>query len=434
MSSHPTRPEEAPLNSCDKGIPGNVAAVQRQDVPDQGWNLLREDLPLPVAVLKQDALMHNSQWMRNFVGHHGVHLAPHGKTSMCPGLFDLQLADGAWAITLATPHQIQVARHFGYQRIFLANQLIGRSAIEYVFGELNADPAFEFYCLVDSVQSVDQLVRVARRSHSLRSMSVLVEMGYPGGRTGCRTVAQGLEVARAVAAHPDALRLCGVEGFEGLIRKSTPEETNRGVESFLGTVTELARSCEVGGLFADAPILLSAGGSAFFDLVVKAFSQANLSRPSLVLLRSGCYLTHDSLMYTFAFDQMKIRSPQIAALGEGLRPVIEVWAYVQSRPEAQFAIAGLGKRDVSHDELPVPIAWFRPGSGASQPSPMPPGHRTTRLNDQHAHLDIPADSPLAVGDMVGFGISHPCLTFDKWRVLHLVDADYAVVDSVRTYF
>jgi D-serine dehydratase len=434
VSPSPARPEEAPLNSCDKGIPGNVTAVHRRNVSAQGWNLLREDLPLPVAVLKQNALTHNSQWMRNFVRHHGVYLAPHGKTSMSPGLFDLQLADGAWAITLSTPHQIQVARHFGYQRIFLANQLIGRSAIEYVYDELNADPAFEFYCLVDSIQGVEQLARVAKCRRSPRRMSVLVEMGYRGGRTGCRTVAQGLEVARAVAAHPHALRLCGVEGFEGLIRKPTGEDTLREVESFLGTVTELARCCEVGGLLAEAPILLSAGGSAYFDLVVKAFSQANLARPSLVLLRSGCYLTHDSLMYTVAFDRMKIRSPEIAALGEGLRPVIEVWAYVQSRPEAQFAIAGLGKRDVSHDELPVPVAWFRPGSGSSQPWPMPPAHRTTRLNDQHAYLDIPADSPLAVGDMVGFGISHPCLTFDKWRVMHLVDADYVVVDSVRTYF
>lgn len=434
MSPSPARPEEAPLNSCDKGIPGNVTAVHRRHVSAQGWNLLREDLPLPVAVLKQNALTHNSQWMRNFVRRHGVYLAPHGKTSMSPALFDLQLADGAWAITLSTPHQIQVARHFGYQRIFLANQLIGRSAIEYVYGELSADPAFEFYCLVDSIQGVEQLVRVARRNRSPRRMSVLVEMGYPGGRTGCRTVAQGLEVARAVAAHPDALGLWGVEGFEGLIRKPTGEDTLREVESFLGNVTELARSCELGGLFAEAPILLSAGGSAYFDLVVKAFSQANLSRPALVLLRSGCYLTHDSLMYTVAFDRMKIRTPEIAALGEGLQPVIEVWAYVQSRPEAQLAIAGLGKRDVSHDELPVPVAWFRPGSGSSHPSPMPPAHRTTRLNDQHAYLDIPADSPLAVGDMVGFGISHPCLTFDKWRVMHLVDADYAVVDSVRTYF
>jgi len=137
-------------------------------------------------------------------------------------------------------------------------------------------------------------------------------------------------------------------------------------------------------------------------------------------------------MYTVAFDQMKRRSPEIAALGEGLRPVIEVWAYVQSRPEPGLAILGLGKRDISYDELPVPLKWFRRGS--EQPALVPPEHRITRLNDQHAYLEIPANSPLAVGDMVGFGISHPCLTFDKWRVVHLVDNNYTVVESLRTYF
>jgi D-serine dehydratase len=349
-------------------------------------------------------------------------------------LFDLQLADGAWAITLATVHQIQVARHFRYSRIFLANQLVGRSAIEYVFAELAGDPNFEFYCLVDSIESIEQIARVAQRLRPPQPISVLVEMGYPGGRTGCRTVREGLTVARSVAIHPHAVKLCGVEGFEGLIRGASPAETIAAVESFLGTVTTLARTCETEGLLPRAPILLSAGGSAYFDLVVKAFSQAGLSLQTLVLLRSGCYLTHDSLMYTQAFDRMKIRSPEIAALGADLRPVIEVWAYVHSRPEAQLAIVGLGKRDVSHDELPVPLAWYRPGGGSVRPNAMPAGHRTTRLNDQHGYLDIPADSPLAVGDLVGFGVSHPCLTFDKWRVLHIVNADYTVVDSVRTYF
>jgi D-serine dehydratase len=432
VTHHSVRPDEIPLNSCDKGVPGNAAGVA--DSGGQRWNVLREDLPLPVALLKQEALNHNRNWMRGFVQHHGVQLAPHGKTTMSPRLFDLQLADGAWAITLATPHQIQVARHFGYPRIFLANQLVGRSAIEYVMHELITDPKFEFYCLVDSHASVEQLVRVARRMSPPRPINVLVEMGYPGGRTGCRTLQEGLDVARAVAAHPYAVRLCGVEGFEGLIRCPTATETIASVESFLDTVTALARACESEGLLVSSPVLLSAGGSAYFDLVVKAFSRPGLSLPTLVLLRSGCYLTHDSLMYTVALEHMQHRSPEIAALGTGPQPVIEVWGYVQSRPETQLAIVGLGKRDVSHDELPVPSAWFRPGSEFKRPNTMPAGHRTMRLNDQHCYLSIPADSPLAVGDMMGFGISHPCLTFDKWRVLHVVDADYTVVDSVRTYF
>lgn len=434
MNTVQRRPDSQHLTTCDKGVPGNVRSMRSQDVAAQGWNVLREDLPLPVAILKSEALAHNRQWMRQFLGAHDVLLAPHGKTSMSPGLFDLQLADGAWAITLATPHQIQVARHFGYSRIFLANQLVGRSAIEFVVAELDADPEFEFYCLVDSVAGVEQLLRVARRVGLKRRICVLVEMGYSGGRTGCRSVDQGLDVARFVAANGDSVQLSGIEGFEGLIRRASAQDTVQEVEGFLSQVVDLARACESESLFAASPIILSAGGSAYFDLVVKLLCQANLNRPFSVILRSGCYLTHDSLMYTVAFEHMKRRSPEVQSIGADLRHVIEVWAYVQSRPEPELAIVGMGKRDVSYDELPVPLTWFQPGSRFPSPMTIPPSHRITRLNDQHGYLSIPADSPLRVGDLIGFGISHPCLTFDKWRVMHVVDANYTVQESIRTYF
>ena len=41
---------------------------------------------------------------------------------------------------------------------------------------------------------------------------------------------------------------------------------------------------------------------------------------------------------------------------------------------------------------------------------------------------------LLVGDMIAFDISHPCLTFDKWRTLPIVNAEYRVVDVIRTFF
>ena len=56
------------------------------------------------------------------------------------------------------------------------------------------------------------------------------------------------------------------------------------------------------------------------------------------------------------------------------------------------------------------------------------------LNDQHCHMAVPADSPLAVGDMTGFGIGHPCTTFDKWALLMVVDEEYRVTGAVRTFF
>ena len=46
----------------------------------------------------------------------------------------------------------------------------------------------------------------------------------------------------------------------------------------------------------------------------------------------------------------------------------------------------------------------------------------------------PAEADLAVGDLLGFDISHPCTTFDKWSLLLEVDDDYTVVGGLKTFF
>jgi len=434
MTATASRRLQAPLSACDKGVPGHIVELPLEGVGLQGWNLLLEDLPMPAAVIKTNALHNNSAWMRAFLESTGSSLAPHGKTTMAPSLFDLQLDDGAWGITLSTPHQLHVARRFGYSRIVLANQLVGRSAIAWVVDELKRDPTFEFYCLVDSVDNVRQLAAIARSRGLDRPLRVLVEMGYSGGRTGCRTVEAGLSLAREIGDHADVLALSGVEGFEGIIREKTEQDTITKVELFVDQVVALAQACADEDLFADGLVLLTAGGSAFYDIVAEKLAKIQLRQERLVLLRAGCYLTHDSLMYTYLFAQIKARAPELDALGAGLKPALEVWAYVQSLPEPGKAIVAMGKRDVSYDHMPVPLVWYRPGGEMAAPLPVPAGHKVTDLNDQHAFVALPEDAPWRVGDLVGFGISHPCLTFDKWRVLHLVDDDYAVTGSLRTYF
>jgi D-serine dehydratase len=412
-----------------KGMPGGVAPFPLGQIGERRWNVLREDLPLPLAVLKESALAHNGAWMRRFLDLSGAKISPHGKTTMSPQLFARQLADGAWAMTVATVHQLQVARDFGVQRIVLANQLVGRQAIRYVLDELKRDPEFDFYCLVDSPVNVAQLAAAAREAAVGRPLQVLLEGGFPGGRTGARDRAAALAVAEAVKDAAPYLALCGVEGFEGLFHGSDPAAE---VSQFLDFLVDVAVDCERGGLFAPGPIILSAGGSAFYDLVVERFRAAGIAREHFVLTRSGCYLTHDSVLYREADAELRRRTPEAGDLGPGLMPALEVWAYVQSRPEPLKTLLTLGKRDVSYDELPVPLHWFRPGMRT--PQPVSPGHTVTGLNDQHCHMTVPADSPLAVGDMVAFGISHPCLTFDKWLVICLVDDDYTVTGAIRTFF
>ncbi|MDI6029044.1 amino acid deaminase [Corticibacterium sp. UT-5YL-CI-8] len=430
----PSATAEAPLNALDKGVPGHASNVPLDQVAAQNWNILREDVPLPAAVIRRDALRQNSDWMRRFLKGSGADIAPHGKTTMSPALFDLQLGDGAWAITVATPHQLQVARAFGHKRIFYANQLIGRSAIDYVVRELENDPGFEFFCLVDDRSNVDALVAAARRIGLARPLNVLVEVGYAGGRTGCRSVEAALDLARAVHATGGTLALAGIEGFEGLIRVGSNAETLALVERLLDSMVALARQCASEGLFADGTVLLSAGGSSYFDVVASKLGNADLGRDTRVLVRSGCYITHDSVLYVRAVEALRERNQALADSNGGLSQALEVWAYVQSRPEAEKAIVAFGKRDASYDDLPLAQRWYRPDGSMNTPQAVPSGHIVTRLNDQHCHLQLPADSPLRVGDLVAFGISHPCLTFDKWRVMHIVDESYDIIGSIRTYF
>lgn len=421
------------LDGRTKGLPAGIAPLSLRDVPSRTWNVLAEDLPLPLAVLKESALQHNAQWMRAFQNLTGVVLAPHGKTSMSPQLFRRQLADGAWGVTVATVQQLRVCREHGIRRVLMANQLVGRQAIAYVLDELARDPNFEFYAIVDSIAIVDLLARAVALRKPGWPLNLLVECGVVGGRTGCRTIDEALNVARRVAAAGKSLRLAGVEGYEGSVPGATPAEKEARIASFVEFMAEVARRCVAEDLIHADPVLISAGGSAYFDLVT-ALPRHLEGRMTRIVIRSGCYLTHDSDAYARAAQRMSERTPAINSLGEGLRDALEVWAYVQSRPEPLLAILTMGKRDVSHDlHLPFARSCYRSGSD-TRPRSLPHGCTITALNDQHAYLTVPKGVDLAVGDMVACAISHPCTTFDKWRFLPIVDDDYNVVDAATTFF
>jgi D-serine dehydratase len=180
-------------------------------------------------------------------------------------------------------------------------------------------------------------------------------------------------------------------------------------------------------------VLLTAGGTAFFDLAAEGFARAAKGRDVMVVLRSGCYLTHDSKSYERMFDEILARSPSARETGGRLRAALQVWAVVQSTPEPGLALATMGRRDVGSDvDMPTPLLWHR--EGMNRPAPLPEGHVVTGLNDQHAYVQLPPDSPLRFGDLVGFGISHPCTTFDRWQLIYRVNDDYDITGAIRTFF
>ena len=418
--------QDEPVTGREKGLPD--VSLRFGDLGRQGWNILSGDLPLPLMVLKWADVEHNLRLMQDYCDQHGAWLSPHGKTSMAPQLYAAQLAAGAWAITLANIPQLQVARSFGIDRLVLANEAISDYDRRYLARELRAHPAFEPYVLVDSLAAVELLNRALEQDDPGRPLNVLVELGMPGGRCGARSVAETCALAEVVVSSGGRLRLAGVEGYEGIVSGATHAESQAAAVQFLRQLAEAVRA--IRPLAARQELfLVTAGGSIFFDLVVEHLGHQALPEAQLVL-RSGGYVTHDAVHYAQT-------SPLGGRLGPSepeaqLRPALEAWSVVLTRPEADLAILSMGKRDVPIDlDLPVPLYRSRAHGAAT---PLGEGYRVFRINDQHAYLRLPSGADLQVGDLVGCGISHPCTAFDKWRVLLTVDEARNVIGAVRTYF
>ena len=400
------------------------AAMEPCDVAAKGWNLLREDLSLPTAVLYRDRLLHNLEWMRQFIAAYGVKLAPHGKTTMAPKLFEMQLESGAWGITMATAHQTLVAYEHGVRRVLMANELVGAENMAMV-ARMVADPAFDFYCLVDSAANVEQLgAYFSKRGLKLR---VLLELGVTGGRAGARTDAQVEAIVAALDRWKQTIQFCGVEVYEGVL------DNEPAIREFLQRACDVTRKLRDAGRFNGEQILLSGAGSAWFDVVADVFTGAGLGDSVAVILRPGCYLTHDVGSYRRAHARMLQSNAVAQQMHSELMPALHIWAYVQSVPESTRAIVTMGRRDAAFDSgLPVPALHYRPGDAA--PKAAPPHWEVTKIMDQHAYLRIEDEGEVRVGDMIAFDICHPCLTFDKWRTLPVVDKSFQVVDVVKTFF
>ncbi|MEV5531353.1 amino acid deaminase [Streptomyces prunicolor] len=403
-----------------KGLPPDADGVTVAELSAQRRNLFTGGFTTPVLALSAERLDHNLRLMETYATRHGLAFAPHGKTSMAPQLFHRQLAHGAWGITLAVPHQVRVARQFGIDTIFLANELVDPAALKWISSELDADEDFRFICYVDSVRGVE-LMDAALRG-AARPLDVVVELAAgEGARTGVRTEAECAAVADAVAA-VGTLRLVGVAGYEGEVPEADPER----VHAWLRRLVSLAVEFDKGGRFQGVDeIVVSAGGSAWFDAVADVFAELpELSLPALKLLRSGAYVSHDDGHYREITPFTRI--PEEGAL----EPAFRLWAQVVSRPSPEQAFANAGKRDAAYD-LDLPLAQVVRRDGTERPAT---GVEVSGLSDQHAWLRTTPEADLEVGDWIGMGLSHPCTSFDKWQLIPVAEADGTVVDYIRTFF
>ncbi|WP_436788297.1 alanine racemase [Yinghuangia sp. YIM S10712] len=398
------------FGAFDKGLWLPDEPMAENDLTSGHHVLFDGPFTFPVMVARRTALDANIATMAHYAHRHGVRFAPHGKTSMSPKLFAAQLDAGAWGITVATANQALAAWRFGVPRVFLANQLHDPRVLRWLAEKVGGGWESVFY--VDSAEGVATAAEALAGTPGGR-LDVVVELGRAGGRTGCRSVAGAVEVARAAA--DSGLTVRGVAGYEGGLENA--EAVAAWLRGLAAAGDAVAEAVQVRG----RPIV-SAGGSAWFDVVIDVLGPLTARRD--VVLRSGAYVSHDDGFYSRVTPFG--RRPEEGALVGAL----EVWAHVQSVPEPGLAVLGAGRRDVPFDlGLPVPLE-VRAADGTLRPAS---GMSVVRVDDQHAYAET---NRVAVrpGELVRLGVSHPCTAFDKWRVIPVVDDGYRVVDVLRTYF
>jgi D-serine deaminase-like pyridoxal phosphate-dependent protein len=405
-----------------KGMPSWAYGSTVGELAGSGLDLFEGGFIGPLVVLDEPALAHNIRVMADWCASVGLALAPHGKTTMAPQLFQRQFEAGAWGLTTANISQLRVYRAFGVSRILMANQLLDPFALRWLCNELGTDPTFEFTCWVDSVAGVARMTEVLEHP-----VDVILELGGPDGRTGVRTLADAVEIAEAVRKSP-VLRLVGAGGYEGALAHGTEDEELAKIDTYMSRLRELITRLAGDGHFDGVDqVIATAGGSAYFDQVAEGLAGPwPDGLPVLGVLRSGSYLIHDDGLYRrMSPFSRKHRLPG----GEPFQPAMHAWSQVTSHPEPGLALLTMGRRDVSYDqELPEPQR-VRHLDGSTEDLR---GASVSALNDQHAYLRLGAQQ-VEVGEWVRCGLSHPCTVFDKWQLLPVVHGT-RVVDLVRTFF
>lgn len=396
------------LGPWAKGFPPRTHGRRLWEIADAGLSL--SAFQTPIMTVHEAALSHNERTMFDWATAQGVVLAPHGKTTMAPALWQRLLDSGAWGITVATPWQASIAIEAGVHRILIANAVTDVGAAAELGRALAAEPRLRIVCWADSVDTIALLARAG--IDPLHPLDVLVELGGTDGRTGARSVDEGERIAQAIGDAP-GLRLAGVGGYEGPFGPDRSAESIRAVDDFLGAIIALHhRLSYPDGL---RPIL-TAGGSSFPDRAAAVL--APLQDEAEIVLRSGAFQIHDDGFYSrmSPFGELTGTEP--------LRSAMHVWARVVSQPEAGLALLDAGRRDVPFDiDLPVPQSV---------------DGEVTALNDQHAFLALAPGAAASVGDVVRLGLSHPCTAFDKWRAIPVIDDpdadDPRVIGAVATCF
>lgn len=390
-------------------------------------------LALPLLTVDLDTYRSNRDRFLALTSAYGANVAPHAKTPMCPEIAIDLIDAGASGATAADLFQAEILLRSGVLNVLIANQIGGLAAAGRLRMLVDAFPQAEITCCADSAQAATNLVQ-SFKGRLGNSLKVFVEVG--AGRTGARTKEAASKIIDILSTSSEIV-LVGVSTYEGSVIGATPEKLDANMATLFDLVVEtfaLIRQAH-----PERALVVSAGGSVHFDRVIASLAPlCDTDGNATLLLRSGAIFFSDHGVYKRGFQSIDERRLLISdgvefKASETFQPAMRIWAEVISVPEPGLAIVGMGMRDVSFDQdMPVALRLYRNGMPI-EPN-LAPSAKVTKLNDQHAFLSFEYAAGLAIGDVIEFGISHPCTCFDRWRIFYGLDASGRIERLYRTFF
>lgn len=417
-----------------RGIPIGTRVKNASSVSGEGWRPADGAMSLPLLSLDLETYAANKAMMFEVCRVSGCEIAPHAKTPMSPVLARDLVESGAWGVSVADMRQAEVMLSHGLQKLLIANQIGGHSAARRLAGLLSAFPQADIHLFVDSVELLDGLVQAWKDNASLPVLKLLVEIGC--GRGGVNSNAELDRLLAAVGTVGEKrIVLAGVAAYEGTANRPVEAELLANLDDLFSRVAyglqAVRRLVRIG-----RPLILSMGGSMLFDHVIgRTRHMLTEDGNATLLLRSGACFFSDNGPIRARFGAMAARGllgPELCGkIGGSFAPALRLWAEVLSSNGPNDVICGVGMRDAAHDQgLPVPLALWRDGKRLVV---LGDGAAVTKLNDQHAFVHVPEYTVLP-GDVIEFGVRHPCTTIDKHNVIFGLDGDGAVSVALRTFF
>ena len=426
------------IDSAVKGIK-DIDKIKIQDIKKQKWNILKEDVQFPILTIKKSFFNKNILSMHKYVKANKVFLAPHIKTSMSPQIIQQIFNLGCWGFTVANNQQLSVLLKMGIRKIIFANLITNQSNIDNLFQLINQYKDIQIYICVDSIFGINLLKTLSKKLNFNRVIKILIEVGYQNSRSGIRNIKSLNKILDSLRILPVNFKISGILFYEGASAVNNYSISLKRVEKCIKLAFNCLNFLISNNIINNKECIISGGGSEYFDLVVDSFKKNKKNKNFKFVIRPGSYIAYGHGYYLSSLNKINdrkkiiIKNKKINAT-DLFQPSLELWAHVISQQDSGKAILNFGKRDVSFDlGYPIPLLVYRNGKILHK-SPYDKNIVVYKLNDQHAFIKFSKNYNIEVGDLVKFGVSHPCITIDKWKIFYMINDNNTIVEAFKTFF